>query len=449
MSESPKQSPLGVNSLGSLVQNKGLTINPTATSYMGVSRSYVGGGGNYVLGKVCRDTVIRLLTYAINAAFLRGVVNPTVYNNIIKIGVDTIPALGNAKAPYYYWDVTKTLPDPDANILAVGRWTVNSAWAPTGWGADDQYVDTTNTTKLPISAWGFIRLVALQAWGEFNYNDSLPEYKDFLYSFMVAHGFIEQSNVAILAVDNSEDFLRGAYSNMNDLTTADVAGVSLATMAFGNDLVALGRALELKYIETFGLPSNLLKTLRDNNAITNALNLVILASGIEVTTLENIIEFDATPTAEEEKKLYGAYSVIIGTDLTDILIPLNCNTSGLESLADLLNPKKIFPNSYQALTVPLYNTDPGPTNSKTYYPIFSGSGVNTTISSPSVTEKIGIQIPSSSPPLVEPPSPDLSGRSNSTIAEPISAASIATGSRSAAYPTVMLDRTLNDSNDIL
>jgi hypothetical protein len=35
---SPKQSPLGVNAIGSLINNTGFQINPVAASYMGVSK---------------------------------------------------------------------------------------------------------------------------------------------------------------------------------------------------------------------------------------------------------------------------------------------------------------------------------------------------------------------------------------------------------------------------
>lgn len=440
MSDSPKQSPLGVNSLGSVLQNRGLNINPTAQGFMGISKSYVPNGGSYNLGSICRDTVLRMLTYSINTGYKNTNLNETVYNNLINIGNNSIPALGNSKPPQYYWDVNKTLPDPDANIPPVGRWTVNSAWAPTGWGSDNQYVDSTGSAKLPISAWGFIRLIALQAWGEFNYNDSQPEYKDFLHSFMAAYSFIEQSNIAILSVDNSKEFLRGTYSNMNDLTTADIAGVSLATLAFGNDLIALGKALDLRYIEAFGLPSKLLLTLKENNAITTALNLAMLSSGLTIDEIESFVENNEQPTPDQEKSLYGAFSVLLGDDLLDILIPLNCNTPGLETLADLLDPKKLFPNSYRTLTVPIYNTEPGPTNSKTYYPIYSNNGTNQTISSPAIASQVGAQIPSGSPQPAVPTTPIAEipvVQNGPGILTTVEEAATASGERGSAYPSTI------------
>ncbi len=52
-------------------------------------------------------------------------------------------------------------------------------------------------------------------------------------------------------------FLEGVYSNMSDLISADIAGVNLASIPFGNDLINLGTGINLQDIATFGMPSNL------------------------------------------------------------------------------------------------------------------------------------------------------------------------------------------------
>jgi hypothetical protein len=67
---------------------------------------------------------------------------------------------------------------------------------------------------------------------------------------------------------------------------------------------------------------------------------------------------------------------------------LNCKTVGLESLVDLLNPLKLFPNSYESLTVPVYNTVGGPANSKIYYPIYVNGGLNSQLDSPTTSSQL-------------------------------------------------------------
>ena len=371
MSDTGKQSPLGVNTLSSLIQNQGFNINPIMVEYTGVSTTKTSATN---LGIIVNNSCLRLLTYAINDAYGRGQVDTLTYNNLINIGVTpvvTIPALGNSKAPTFNW-----------------------AGYP-NWASD--YTKTNEVTR-----WGYVRLFALQGYNEFNYNNGLPAYKDYLSAFMAASSFIEYSNKAIMSMTNSQEFLDGTYSNMNDLISADISGISLATSTFGRDLITSGKAINLAKISTFGLPSNLLETLQQYNCITKNVSLAMLASGLELDELSQLLSNISSATKEQERRLYGAFNLIVGESLNEVLIPLNCKTRGLESLADLLNPQKLFPNSYQTLTVPVYNTTRSPNNSKTYYPIYSSGSINGNLNSPLVVDQIGTQTPTGTPPISEP-----------------------------------------------
>jgi hypothetical protein len=53
--------------------------------------------------------------------------------------------------------------------------------------------------------------------------------------------------------------------------------------------------------------------------------------------------------------MYQAMTQITGTKLALILSVLKVTTVGIETVADLLNPLKLFPNSYQTLTAPTAN----------------------------------------------------------------------------------------------
>lgn len=503
MSDTGKQSPLGVNVNNSLLLSEGIQINPKFTSWAGSSRSFT----DYSFGRVCQETVLRVLTWAIHEGYVGNpdgrMYSPT-YDNLISIGNGTrtiaitkitsgqipssdqfyfdvtynsnevvtagqyiriqgaapngyngnwlisevvnsttfrvytsafygtatsngffivdasVPGLGNAKPMIYTWE---QLIGP----YGVGTFTLGDT---EGWGGNT-YKDTN-----PITQWAYIRLLALQAWMEFNYNSTLSEgsvenpagYRDFLQSFQNAAGFISYSNNAILAIDNSKDFLDGTFSNMNDLITGDITNVTLSLKDWGVDLVNLGKAIDLSLIEYFGLPSALLKTLAKYNAINRNLSLAIVASGIPANDLGNILSGILQPTIEQERRLYAAFVLTVGDTLGEILISLNCKTTGLESLADLLDPKKLFPNSYKTLTVPLYadsNTVPATTvttggtvsnltNSKIYYLLYSqNGGVNSQLTSPEVVEKVGIQILPGAPLVSEAPITD-----NITIQEP-------------------------------
>lgn len=365
MSDTAKQSPLGVNALNSLLQNIGFNINPIMVKYVGASNAIDDTGTT--LGSVVNDTCLQKLTAAINDAYTRGLVDSTTYKNLITIGSTTIPALGNSPPTTF-------------------DWTGYPNWAPQ-WG--------TSPSTREVTQWGYTRLFALQGYNEFNYNSGLsniddPGYKDFLSGFMSTYSFMSYSNSTILSVTNSETFLDGTYSNMDDLISGDITGVSIATTLFGQDLITSGKAVNLRSISTFGLPSNLLETLQQNNALTKSISLAIIASGISVAELGQILGNIENITTAQQRKIYGAFGIIVGQDLKDIMISLNCKTTGLESLNDLLNPQKLFPNSYQSLTVPVYNVQGGPANSKIYYPIYTTTGVNSNLTSPTVNNQFGV-----------------------------------------------------------
>lgn len=448
-------SPLNANATSSLLQNIGFNINPVAAGYMGSSVNNT----SYTPGTTVTSTCLYNLTRSINLAYylyLTGTITSTTYNDLISIGSSTIPALGNSKPPTY------GITDPS------GMW---SGEATTGYaidgavGAAEQGQTATwipyNTTNFnsSITQWGYLRLHALQAWYEFNYNgavtttsvtagsfvvgdaytitslgttnnnkwndiagtsgvippptykvgdvfiahevgsgtgtasritvvNSSPIYQDFLASFMTADSSIKSSNTTINTFANGTSFLDGVYSNMNDLISGDVTGVTIATTAFGQDCITLGKVINLAQIQKFGLPSVLLQTLRKYNAVTQSLSLALLSTGLSVSTIDSIAK-GSPATPQQEQQIYGAFLVITGQDLTNILVPLNCKTLGLTTLADLLNVSKIFPNSYRSLTVPLYNITPASTNSKTYYFIYDNTGVSSTIDTPSVKSQIG------------------------------------------------------------
>lgn len=413
----PKQTPLGINVQSSFLQNIGLNINPWAAAHMGASRI----NPEYSFGKLVKETHLFWLTWSIHDAYNRGVVDLSVggvYDNLIKIGQGVCEALGNAKPPTYNGV------DPSDSVIPSGEPTWYNAGIPsgntgppatTGYGIAGQVGQGQDASWLPytmanpnhsVTQWGFIRCWALQAWNEFNWNGipagaGMPHYKDFLGSFMTATGFVDHLNVSINALSTAQTYLKGVYSNMNDLTSADITGVSLATATFGQDCITAGKVIDLSKIDKFGMPSALLQTIEKNHAISEALNLALLSAGFTPNEVLEIAQEKITPSKEQEQKIYGSFLVISGKDLENILVPMNCKTKGLTNLGDLLNIKKLFPNSYQTITVPVYNTTPGPTNSKTYYPIYEGGSVSSRLTKSAVTEKVGTRIPSGEPPIIK------------------------------------------------
>jgi len=321
--------PLEINVLSGLLQNQGLIVNPVATSYFGS----ISNTGVYApLGTLNTSTVLNNVTRAINTA----APSANYYASLTSIGTGTIPALGNSKPPTY------TLSYTDKN-------------------------------------YGFIGRIALQAFYELNQTATLPtvgtpntlNLSRFTQAFQQAFAWKTNTNNIIIAAANSTTFRQGTYSNMNDLITADITGVTLATTLWGNDLINMGRAIDLSQIEQFGNPAILLKTMAGYNAIPEALTVLM---GTKLSNGE--IETAKTGLAEQQTQstIYACMQLITGTDLQTVLSILNIKTTGLNSLADLLSPMMMFPNSYTTLTYPMYGASNG--SAKNYDFIYTDGGVN-------------------------------------------------------------------------
>jgi len=410
MADSPKQTPLGINVISSLLDNTGLIINPIVTEYLGTSKN----NSMYTPGKLVTETCLNTLTYAINDAYTRALVSSPTYQNLITIGQGVLPALGNSLPPTY------TITDPS------GNWTTKAVKyakqlgfvsplpgpANVGYPINSDQDQGQAATWLPydntnpnfsITQWGYLRLHALQAWTEYNWNNEDPlgpvDYTDLLSSIMTVDNYIRYNNEVILATQNSKKFMDGVYSNMDDLITSDCLGVNLANNLFGYDLENLGYALNLATITTFGFPSNLLKILGDKNAIIQDLALSLLLTGMQDVEIQDLISGKIeTPTVQQEQNIYKAFQNITGENLQEILNILECKTPGLTSLVDLLDVKKLLPNSYSTLTVPKYNDTLGlPTNSKTYFLVYDGTEINDAIITEAMNEYVGCQTPIRTP----------------------------------------------------
>ena len=436
MADTGKQSPLGQNVLGGLLQNRCLRINPNAQFFMGISRS----NSEYIFGTLVQNTVLRMLVWSINDAYLRGFVGSSTYNNLISIsGYGSCYALGNSKPPTYIAEdaseswAGKTQYSSDCKAVEFAQSKGISGALPGPANAGYSVTGVTDygqqATWLPynmsnpnhsITQWGWIRCHALQAHNEFNWHakegsegQASPRYEDFLGSFNEAYSFAQYNNITISTAQNANTFLEGSFSNMDDLITGDITGVSLFTQGLADDLQCLQKIFDFKRLDRFGFPSTLLQQLYEHGGLTTDLNLALGAAGLEEREIRSLSKANDHGTAEQERKIYTAFLSIAGKNLQVCLSSLTNNafllnyrcapdnpgaisgsTSKIRTLADMLNPWYLFYSCRESLTVPLYNTTTGlPTGSKTYYLIYSDAtdsgAVNPALDSTAVRNVVG------------------------------------------------------------
>lgn len=414
MSFSGKLTPLQLNALGSLKgapvsasnpngDPRGLSINSTGSGYHG-TWSPTG----YTAGTL--TSPLASLTSAVKKLYTASITDPTLkapYRSLLVAG-SSCPALVNRRpasfkstyAGYGSWSGGTKVEDnyPPRNYPITGGYssiytaTGDYAWI-TGWPGRNSWQETVDTFKAATIntpeydeyfSDGFIATIARQAYYEM-WGGQFSQYQLITNGVGTAYSFKANENKAISSLISSKTFMSGSFSNVNDMSTGDISGVSLAFRLFGTDLLNLGRAIDLSLIHKLGLPSALLTTLQNNNVsvATKAVDLSLLMAGLSTQELINIKTPGFVPTKEQEQKIYSAFATVVdgseGTDLSDVLFKLNCTTAGLTSLADLLNPAKMFPNSLNTLTVPKYNIDRSiSTSGKIYYFIYVNGGVNST-----------------------------------------------------------------------
>jgi hypothetical protein len=169
-----------------------------------------------------------------------------------------------------------------------------------------------------------------------------------------AQGYVSQTNRLIKTTlnANSANNITG-FSGQDNLSTGGLSGVSQAFAALGADLAQLGFLIDLNNLNNLGNPAALLRQIGFIASTTPALNTALLNAGLPADLV------DAPDTAvyndQQQRLIYQAMTRITGEELAQILRLLRVTTPGLTTMADLLNPVKILPRSYNTLTAPTAN----------------------------------------------------------------------------------------------
>jgi len=169
--------------------------------------------------------------------------------------------------------------------------------------------------------------------------------------FNSASGYQAQNNELIKSTINSTDpNVVTGFTNYDNTITGGFSDVTQAFAAFGADIAQLGLLIDLNNLNNLGSPAALLEQVSTLGYPTPGLTTALLSVGISQDAIDNIGATTFTPAAQ--KLIYQAMTTVTGTDLAQILKLLKVTTAGLTTMADLLNPYKIFPRSYITLTAP-------------------------------------------------------------------------------------------------
>ena len=167
----------------------------------------------------------------------------------------------------------------------------------------------------------------------------------------ICQGYADTINPFITSAVNSQTYLANTFTNTNNMVTGDITSVNTATAIWGQDLINLGRLINLANLDELGTPLALVKQIAQVGAITPGIALTFSDNGVPIEVVVNINSPTLSTTDTVQKLMYHAMTKITGSALTEVLQILQVKTAGIDTMADLLNPYKLFPNSFQTLTV--------------------------------------------------------------------------------------------------
>jgi hypothetical protein len=307
--------PMQLNAGAGLLQNQGLAINPT---FLNTVEAYTS------------TSLITPLATCIANAISNGAISNSCISSLTTMAGNICPALADSVPKTYTNDI-------DGDVI-VGN-----------------------------------AIVGFTGFLEYSANIILGggDVSKFCQAFSQAQGYLAQTSTFVNSAVNGQNYLGNTFTSVNSMITGGIAGVNLATPDFGADLSNLGQLINLSNLDNLGSPLALVQQIYKLAGTIPFLSVAFTVAGVPEDVVVNLSDPNASVTDSVQKLMYDTMTQITGDILTQILTALNVKTVGITTMADLLNPVKLFPNSFQSLTVPglsgtipIYTSSTGTINSE-------------------------------------------------------------------------------------
>ena len=195
-----------------------------------------------------------------------------------------------------------------------------------------------------------------------------PDVSKFAQVLALSKGFSGSVNQFIGGMNNSAA-AAATFTDMDSISTGGISQITSDSQTYGLDSQNIGTAVNLERLDALGLPSALLYNVFQAGGLLPEIQDLMSLAGISTDDIEAISENPLAATENINRQLYVVMLTITGPLLAQVLELLDVTTPGITSMADLLNPVKLLPNSYSTLTttgldgkpIPVYaGTSPNP-----------------------------------------------------------------------------------------
>ena len=198
-----------------------------------------------------------------------------------------------------------------------------------------------------------------------------------------AESYVTFADNLITAAENAEGYLNDTFTGLENVITGAIEGVNASFEDFGTEIAKLGNTISWDNLSDLGSPGQLLsnidlggtlgplydkiaditvdeQTARQLGAnLTNAVIRRIESDDTSTITLREL-GLDANSLARQgaglparvQSELYNVFEGLTADEVAEVKAILGNTQSAVQTGADLLDPKKIMPNTFASLTVP-------------------------------------------------------------------------------------------------
>lgn len=257
---------------------------------------------------------------------------PLLANLILAIKANTLPASTQLLLQTFAGNVTTSCPALADSFDSTATYPVKSTSANPGLTG---IITITADTYLGIDP-----------------NTGNTDLSKFAQNFTQANGYASFINVYIESAANANNYLGPTFTGMDNLVTAGLTEINRATGAMGDDLNNAGQYIDLGNLENYGTPLALIQQISRRAGTTSPLISALTNAGVPENIVLNLNDPAVVVTDSVQKLMYTALTTVTGDELANILRILDVWTPNINTLADLLNPAVMLPNSYPSLTTP-------------------------------------------------------------------------------------------------
>ena len=196
-----------------------------------------------------------------------------------------------------------------------------------------------------------------------------------------AQSYVTNANQMINAATNSTA-LGTTFTNLNNVVSGSLSGVNLDFGGFGEEIAKMGNTISLSNLDSLGSPGQLLANLSEQGTLGpmySKLADISVDPRIAQTLVPNLTNFiDENITLDQlgidfneiarqganlspaiQTQVFEAFDSLDAIEVAQVKSILGNTQDTITNGSDLLDPKKLFPNSFETLTAPLRTASVG------------------------------------------------------------------------------------------